>query len=94
MILRREEFTRKVAKLAGFTIKDTAEFVRAFEQALKDAAADGDDVWLSGTMRMEIFHIKETRRKHPVTGEYTIKPPHDIIKIRPLCDLKRRLGDQ
>lgn len=91
MVLRREEFIRKVAKLAGFTIKDTTDFIRAFEQALKDAAADGDDVRLSGTMIMEIYHIKETRRKHPTTGEYTVKPPHDIIKLRPLCDLKRQI---
>lgn len=94
MILRRDDFTRNVAKLAGFTIKDTKDFIRAFEQALKDAAADGDEVWLSGTMRMEIFHAAESRRKHPATGEYTVKPAHYIVKLRALSDLKRQVNQQ
>ena len=93
MIVRREQFARKIAKVTGFTIKDSLEFIRGFETALKNCAAEGDDVMLSGTMHMEIYNIKETRRKHPETGEFTVLPPHSIIKIRAGADLKRQIKE-
>lgn len=91
MIVRRDGLVRKIAEKTGFTMKDTESVIRAFEEVVKESIYDGDEVMLSGVFHIRVHHISDTRRRHPSTGELTVLPAHDIVKIRPLSDLKNQI---
>ena len=51
--MKRDDLIAEIAASLGKTKKDTAEFVKAYEEAVVGAVKKGEDVALQGFMRIE-----------------------------------------
>lgn len=67
--MNKQEFVKAIADKSGYTIKDTAEFLDAYLEVVKEALLDGDKISLVGFGTYEVKEIAEKQGVNPATGE-------------------------
>lgn len=71
-----------------YVSEDVARIIDVFIDVVVDAMKRGEKVSVYGLGRFSPKLRKETRCKHPETGEYCIVPAHHYLKFEPSDALK------
>ena len=81
--MKRDDLIAEIAASLGKTKKDTAEFVKAYEEAVVGAVKKGEDVALQGFMRIERKVQKPRKGFDFKNGKPITLEARERIVIRP-----------
>lgn len=78
----KNEFLNELSDKSGFTKKDSAAFLEAFIEAVKEALENGEDVKLVGFGTFKSTLVEERERRNPKTQEIMICPEKRTVKFK------------
>ena len=90
--MSKADFVNAIAEKTGFSKKDAALAVSAFEEVITETLKAGDSVTLTGFGKFEAVRKAAREGKNPMTGEKINIPAKVAPKFRPGKGLKDALN--
>lgn len=87
-MINKANIIEKVAVATGFPKKNVGIAIRAFENAVKDCIVDGEEVNLSGFIKLHVKEVAARERVIPATGKKMLCPAHKTVKVKVLKAFK------
>lgn len=87
-MINRTDIVEKVAIVTGLSKKNVEAVIRAFEDTVKLSVADGEDVNLSGFVKLFTKDVAARERVIPSTKETKLCPAHKTVKVKVLKAFK------
>ena len=80
--MNKSELVSAIADKAGTSKKDAEKFLKAFEESVTEALANGDKVQLVGFMSFEVASRKAREGRNPRTNETMHIPASNTVKFK------------
>lgn len=87
-MINKADIIEKVAVVTEISKKNVETVIRAFENAVKDCIVDGEEVNLSGFIKLHVKEVAARERVIPATGKKMLCPAHKVVKIKVLKAFK------
>lgn len=87
-MINKANIIEKVAVATGFPKKNVGIAIQAFEDAVKSSVAAGEEVNLSGFLKLSSKDTPARERIIPANGKKMLCPAHKTVKVKVLKAFK------